>query len=49
MIAGLGNPGPAYANTRHNLGFMVVDALAVRLSVPASAWKTVLDICIIGI
>tara|TARA_B100001248_G_scaffold262736_1_gene261989 strand:- start:50838 stop:51440 length:603 start_codon:yes stop_codon:yes gene_type:complete len=38
-IVGLGNPGQEYANTRHNLGFMVVDALA--RSVGASAWKSV--------
>jgi len=28
LIAGLGNPGAKYANHRHNIGFMAVDALA---------------------
>lgn len=28
LIAGLGNIGPEYHNTRHNIGFMVLDALA---------------------
>ena len=34
LIAGLGNPGDTYRQTRHNAGFMVIDELADRFRIP---------------
>src|SRR5437763_486750 len=36
LVAGLGNPGPEYAVTRHNIGFMVVDQLSAQIG---STWE----------
>ena len=38
IIIGLGNPGIEYSQTRHNVGFMAIDALAKRLG--ADNWRS---------
>ena len=34
LIAGLGNPGAEYENTRHNIGFNIIDAIAEHFNFP---------------
>jgi peptidyl-tRNA hydrolase, PTH1 family len=50
LVAGLGNPGPQYERTRHNFGWMVLDALVRSLGAdpvgthsdrePSDQWRT---------
>lgn len=37
LVAGLGNPGDRYRDTRHNIGFMALDALAMK---EGMVWQT---------
>lgn len=43
-IVGLGNPGPRFVKTRHNIGFMILDALCDRYH---GSWqrKDLMDVC----
>lgn len=44
LVVGLGNPGPSYANNRHNAGAMVLDVLADRMGARLKSHKGRADI-----
>jgi PTH1 family peptidyl-tRNA hydrolase len=39
LIVGLGNPGKQYEQTRHNIGFEVIDALSSKFAIPLNQSK----------
>ena len=42
LLVGLGNPNPNNTNNRHNVGFLVIDAINAKfkLSISMSSWNT---------
>ena len=47
LIAGLGNIGPEYADTRHNIGFMILDELVKQgkaQSFTMTAWPIIVKL-----
>lgn len=50
ILAGLGNPGPKYENTRHNAGFMAIDHIAHATNTPLKKirFQGITGECILG-
>lgn len=48
LIVGLGNPGKEYSNTRHNVGFLIVDRLALNLDVSNFKKRFTSEYCLVS-
>ncbi|MDR0617519.1 MAG: aminoacyl-tRNA hydrolase [Endomicrobium sp.] len=44
LFVGLGNPGHKYINTRHNLGFVILDAIAKKMYLEFKSWDNMANI-----